>query len=155
MSSQNSKILHFHGFLLSQSYKVSAKKVQKSYLSWHWRVKQSLKKNWLVVSNIMWGIWWIFTQPLQSLKISFRWALFVQSIQGLNYKNLEVIFHETEQWCKIVVWPRGFKNGMRIWVNFHWSTEKSEKLYFDELILFQLEKLIGIMCHDTEGWCKV
>ena len=145
MSSQNSKILHFHGFLLSQSYKVSAKKVQKSYLSWHWRVKQSLKKNWLVVSNIMWGIWWI----------SFRWALFVQSIQGLNYKNLEVIFHETEQWCKIVVWPRGFKNGMRIWVNFHWSTEKSEKLYFDELILFQLEKLIGIMCHDTEGWCKV
>ena len=45
LSSQKSKILHFNGLLLSKSYKVSAKKVQKSYLSWHWRVIQSLKKN--------------------------------------------------------------------------------------------------------------
>ena len=37
----------------------------------------NLKKNWL------------FTQPLKSLKISFRWALFVQSIQGLSYKDTE------------------------------------------------------------------
>ena len=62
----------------------SAKKVQKSYLSWHWRVMQSLKKNWLVVSNMTWGIWWIFTQPLKSPKISLRWAIFVQSIWGLS-----------------------------------------------------------------------
>ena len=31
VSSRKSKILHFDGFLLSRSYKVSAKKVQKSY----------------------------------------------------------------------------------------------------------------------------
>ena len=48
-----------------------------------------LKKNWLVVSIMAWGIWWIFTQPLKSLKSSFRWALFVQSKQGLSYKNTE------------------------------------------------------------------
>ena len=36
-----------------------------------------------------WGIWWIFTQPLKSLKNSFPWALFVQSIRGLSYKNRE------------------------------------------------------------------
>ena len=89
VSSRKSEILHFDGFLLSKSYKVSAKKVQKSYLSWHWRVMQSLKKNWLVVSNMTWGIWRIFTQPLKSLKISFWWDLFVQSIQGLSYKNTE------------------------------------------------------------------
>ena len=29
------------------------------------------------------------TQPLKSLKISFRWAFFVQSIQGLSFKNTE------------------------------------------------------------------
>ena len=32
-------------------------------------------------------------------------------------------------------WPCGFKNGMRNWVNFHWSTQKSEKLYIDGLFL--------------------
>ena len=31
----------------------------------------------------------LVAQPLKSLKISFRWALFVQSIQGLSYKNRE------------------------------------------------------------------
>ena len=28
-------------------------------------------------------------QPLKSLNISFQWALFVRSIQGLSYKNAE------------------------------------------------------------------
>ena len=53
VSSRNSEILHFDGFLLSKSYKVSAKKVQKSNLTWEWRVMQSLKKNWLVVMGII------------------------------------------------------------------------------------------------------
>ena len=52
VSSQKSKILHFYCFILSKSFKDSAKKVQRSYLSWHWKVMQSLKKNWLVVSNM-------------------------------------------------------------------------------------------------------
>ena len=30
-------------------------------------------------------------------------------------------------------WPCDFKNSMRNCVNFHWSTQKSEKLYFDEI----------------------
>ena len=51
------EILHFDGFHLSKSYKVSAKKIKNSYLSWHWRVMQSLKKNRLVVSNTTWRIW--------------------------------------------------------------------------------------------------
>ena len=87
VSSWKSEILHFDGFLLFKSYNVSAKKVQTRNLSWHWRVKQSLKKNRLVVSNMAWGIGWIFTQPLESLNISLRWALFVQGIQGWSYKN--------------------------------------------------------------------
>ena len=33
------------------------------------------------------------------------------------------------------LWPSGFKNGMRNWVNFYQSTQKSENLYFDELFL--------------------
>ena len=75
--------------ILSKSYKVSVKKVQKSYLKWHLRVMQSLKKNWLVVSNITWGTYY---QPLKSLmKNSFRWALFLQSMQGFSYKNTQIL----------------------------------------------------------------
>ena len=50
------EILLFDVLLLSKSCKVSAKKIQKSYLSWHWKMMQSLKKNWLVVSNTTWEI---------------------------------------------------------------------------------------------------
>ena len=54
----------------------------------------------------------------KSLKISFRWTLFIQSVQGLSYKNTEVILHDTEQNLN-KPWPCGFKNGMRNWANFH------------------------------------
>ena len=74
------------GFFLSKSYKVSAEKTGKSYFSLHLKAMQGLKKNWFVVLNMTWGIGWIFAQQLKCLKISFRWALFIQSIQGLSYK---------------------------------------------------------------------
>ena len=61
--------LHFHLFLLCKLFNVWPKKVQRSYLSWHWRVMQNLKKNWLVVWKMTWGIWQIFTRALESLKI--------------------------------------------------------------------------------------
>ena len=31
----------------------------------------------------------LVTQPLKTLKILLRWALFVQSVQGLSQKNTE------------------------------------------------------------------
>ena len=88
--------------------KVSAKKVQKSYLSWHWRVMQSLKQNWLLVSNMTWGIRWVFTKPLKSLEILPRWARFSQVCKVWAKKKKKysgVIFRDTEQWCKIWI-PR-------------------------------------------------
>ena len=47
-SSDKSGNLHFYVvLLLSIAYKVLAKKVQKNYLSSHWKKIQTLKKNWL------------------------------------------------------------------------------------------------------------
>ena len=40
-SSGKPESLLFHMLLLSMAYKVSAKMVQKNYLSWHWRVIQT------------------------------------------------------------------------------------------------------------------
>ena len=61
--------LHFVWSLPCRVCNVWLKEVQRSYLSWHWSVMQNLKKNWLVVWKITWGIWQIFTKTLESFKI--------------------------------------------------------------------------------------
>ena len=48
------KNLHFNEILLTKVYNVWAKKVQGSYVYWHWRLMQNLKKNWLVLSKMTW-----------------------------------------------------------------------------------------------------
>ena len=65
--------------LLMKVYKISAKKVQRSCVSWHWRLMQNLKKNWFVVSKLI-RIWWILIQALKSLKnvhfnLFLRWKV--------------------------------------------------------------------------------
>ena len=51
-SSQKSQNLPFDGLLLSNECKVLDGEVQKSYVSWHWRVMQFLKNNWLLVPKM-------------------------------------------------------------------------------------------------------
>ena len=90
-----------------KSYKVLAKKVQKSYLSWHWRVMQSLKKNWLVISNMTWGIWWILTCPTTEKSKNFTsMGYFCPKYMKFELKkNIGVIFQDTEQWFRIWINP--------------------------------------------------
>ena len=104
-SSQKSENLQFDQILLSKAYKDLEKKIQKSYVSWHWKVMQSLNKNWLLVPKMTWGIWWIFTQPFKSQKISLQYTIFVQSMRFELKKYRGIIFHDTEQWCKIWINP--------------------------------------------------
>ena len=59
--------LHLYRLLLLKVYKISAKKVQRSFVSWHWRLMQNLKKNWFVVSKLT-RIWWNSIRALKSLK---------------------------------------------------------------------------------------
>ena len=46
-------ICNFDRLLLLKVYKISAKKVQRSYVSWHWRMMQNLKKMQFVVSKMI------------------------------------------------------------------------------------------------------
>ena len=82
VSSGKSENLHFHVLLLSLAYKDSAKKLQKSYLSWHWRVIQTLKKNYFFVWKMTSEIWWILTRAVENLKIGtlmgYVWAKIIQ-----------------------------------------------------------------------------
>ena len=77
-SSWKSQNWHFDWIRLSKAYKYLDEKVQKSYVSWHWRVMQSLKKNWLLVPKMTWGIWWILMWPVASLKVCTLMCYFSQ-----------------------------------------------------------------------------
>ena len=44
--SKVSKVCILMGLVLTKVYNFWPKKVQRSYLSWHWRVMQNLKRNW-------------------------------------------------------------------------------------------------------------
>ena len=51
--------------MLSRCY---LKTFLRSYVSWKWRLMQSLKSNWLVVLKLVWGSSRILTRALKSLK---------------------------------------------------------------------------------------
>ena len=82
VSSWQPEILHFDGLLVSKSCKVSVKKVQKSYLSWHWTVIQILKK----ISLFVWETWWILTWAVKNLKICTLMGYFYQKYVTFELK---------------------------------------------------------------------
>ena len=67
--------LYLDKVLLLKVYKISVKNVQRSCVSWHWRLMQNVKKNRFVVLK-MTRIWYIFIRALKSLKyLHFDWSL--------------------------------------------------------------------------------
>ena len=66
---ENLKNSHNNGQSFTKVYNVWVKKVQRSYVWWQWILIQNLKKNWLLLSKLTWGIWETFTRTLESLKI--------------------------------------------------------------------------------------
>ena len=111
---------HFNGLLLTKVYNVWVKKVQSSYLSWHWRVMQNLKKNWLVAWKKTWGIWQIFIRALKSLKIGTLMGSFYPKQKTYELKIYRWVMKNDEQFeeestCR-------FKIGVRDLTNFDPST---------------------------------
>ena len=86
LSTWNFQNFYFDWFLLCKVYNVWAKKVQRSYVSWHWKAMQILKKSWLVVWKMTWVIWQIFTSVLKSLKIGSLMGPFIQSRKCMSLK---------------------------------------------------------------------
>ena len=97
---------YFNRLFLLKVYKVSAKNVQKNYVSWHWRIIQNLKKNLFVVSK-MTKTWRILIQALKrffdsSKNLHFDWSLPCKVYNVWPKKNYRgVLFHDTEESSKI------------------------------------------------------
>ena len=115
-SSSKSENLHFDVILLSIAHKVSTKKLQNNYNSWHWKKIQTLKKNWLFIWKMAWEIWWTLTWAVQSPKICTLVGCFCRKYVMCGLKSYR----------GVVSWKRtyGFKNGVSNLVNFHTSSWK-------------------------------
>ena len=59
LSTRKSKTLLFYWLLWPKYIMFELRKVQRSYVWWHWRLMQNLKEKWLVLSKMTWGIWQI------------------------------------------------------------------------------------------------
>ena len=74
-----------------------------------------------------------------------------------------VIFHDTEQWCKIWINPDLVVSRMAWGIG--WTFIRALKClrknytlmgsFCPKHIMFQLENFRGVMCHDNEEWCKL
>ena len=71
--------------LFVQSRKCISLNLQRSYVSWQWKMIQKLKRNWIVVLKLTWGIWRILTRAFDSLiNLHFKWAPSDQRIYCLS-----------------------------------------------------------------------
>ena len=135
---------YFHGILLSKIENAWATNLQRSYNQWHWRMIKNAKRNWLVVSKLTQGIWWILTWELESLKIYtllgcfwpnyiYVWAKKVQ--RSYVWLHSRLIQSLKENW---LVLP---KIDMRNLANFHQSTWKSPNWDLDGILLSKVENV--------------
>ena len=108
MSPEQSKVWNLGSFCKNH-IKFQLKKVQMAYLQWQWRVMQSFKKNWLVVWNMIWEIWWILTQPLKSQMFLSK----VYKVWAKTNTGSYLSWHWTLMQNLNKTWPCGSKNGMR------------------------------------------
>ena len=138
------------------------KKVQGSYLSWHWKGIQNLGRNQLFVSKLTLGTWQVLTWALESLKIFHFNGLFLRKVyivwakkstEELSFITLkrDIKFGE-ESTCRFkidlrnLIWPEHSKVS-KICTFICSCCAK----YF----MFDLKKYRGVFFHDTDEWCKI
>ena len=104
---ENLKHLHYTGLPLTKVYNVWAKKVERSYVWWHWRLMQNLKENWFVLLKLTWGIWKIYTRELESLEILTSMGFFCPKLENVWAENLQESYLSW-QWKKMQNWKKNW-----------------------------------------------
>ena len=125
------------------------------------KVLQNLKKNWLVVWKMIWGIWQIFIRTLETVKIGIFMGPFcpkykiheLQIYRGviMTLKNDEK--SEEELTCR-------FKIDIRNLTNFYsstwvWKIYTLMGCFWPKYIIFERKKYRGDIFHETRQWCKI
>ena len=120
----------FNWVLVTKKYIVWARKVQTSYLSWHWGVLHILKKNWLVVWKKTWEFDKFSPEHLKVSELELWWDPFVQRRKGMTLKFTEELcvmtIKNNAKFEEELTFP--FKTDMRNLTNFDSNTPKSKKI---------------------------
>ena len=157
------KNLHFDWSLLCKVYNVWPEQVQKSYISWLWRVMQNFKK-----TDLWFGKWHeefgkFSSEHLKVSKLVFSWDPFVQSRKCMSYKlteELQVMTLKNDEKFEIEMTCH-FEIYMRNLTNFDPKHPKISKIctlmgwFWPKYIMFQLKKYRGVMFDCTQDWYKV
>ena len=151
------------GLFCPNHIKFQLKKVPSSYLSWHRRVNAKFKEKLTCgfkynMSNLV-----NFHPTIKKPENFFLMGSFYLKYTRFELQKCRgVIFHGTEQWCKIWINPDFVISKMTwgIGWNFIGALKNLKNYTFmgsfcTKHIMFQLENFIGIMCHDSKRWCKI
>ena len=121
--------LHFYLLLLCKVFNVWPKTVQRSYLSWHWKVMQNLKKN-------LWcGKWHeeyvkFSLQHLKVSKLGLWWNPLIQSRKSMSLKSKRS--YVSWQWRMI----QKLKRNWLVVLKFTWGTSQILTRAFESLQQF-------------------
>ena len=161
MQAVKSLKIYSDGLLLSKAYKDLNGKEQKSYVSWHWRVMQSLKRNWFLIPKMTWGIWWIFMSAGRSENLPFDMLLLsiAYKVKFQLKKKNDLSWHwRTIQTLKknwLFVWRMTW----RIWWILTQAVE-SLKIYSligyfcRKYVMFELNKQKSHTCEESRAYLK-
>ena len=120
----------FNWVLVTKKYIVWARKVQTSYLSWHWGVLHILKKNWLVVWKKTWEFDRFSPEHLKVSELELWRDPFVQRRKSMTLKF-------TEELCVMTIKNKAkfveeltfhFKTDIRKLTNIDSTSQKSKKI---------------------------
>ena len=111
----------FDGILLPRVENIWAWNLQRSYVSWQWRMMQKLTKNWLVVLKLTWGLWKILIRALENVKHLHFNGLSLTKVYNFWAKKVQ----ESYVWCHWILmqnlkenWLLLSKMTWRIWEIF-------------------------------------
>ena len=150
--------MHFNGLILPRIYHVFHENVQKNCVSLHWRVMQSLEKNWPLVPKMTSGIWWTSVRAVASLKICTLLCFFCGKYIMFESKKCKgVMCHNTANFKEELTCA--LKNDMSNLMDFT-STLKNFKTctsrdFCPRGIMLELKNYRGVMRHNTEGLSNI
>ena len=138
---------------------VSARKFQRNYVSWHWKVTQNLSENWLVTWKMTRNSVNFYASSWKFENLHLMGSFCRKDIKFYIKKYRRVISHGTGEWCK--VWRKTsswFQKLHDKFGKFSWE-QFSENFHFDVLLLSIAYKVSAkknaVISHDTEEWSKL
>ena len=113
------------------------------------------------ISNLTWGIWWILTRALESLK-NFHFNVLLLSKVYIVWAKKVPKSYLSWNWIGIQNLERNrlvvSRLAKGIWQILTWALESLKNFHFHGLllhILFELKKYRGVISQDIAEWCRI